>query len=178
MKVAGAVFIGIAVLIVGWFWLVPRQISTLGTSLRCGVPIANVSKSTVSDVDPALVAYCEEENQQQVVSGLVLGLIALVTGLMMLGSAERAERRRLVASGAVVPERNRSVGRRIGRYVLMSAAVFVIGVALAVALASLCCSGAANPTTSACRATRSELCPSGSTGRSAESWHWVRSLRR
>ena len=137
MRTAGAVFVAVAVLIAGYFWLVPQDVSVIGSTLSCGAPIANTSagRSSVSDVDASVLSQCEHENRSQVFTGLILGVIALVSGLVMLSTADRQETSALVASGAVIEAVHRPLWRSLLRKLSMLVALLVIGSALVAVLA-------------------------------------------
>ena len=136
VKAAGMVFVAVAVLLLAGFWLVPVEFTVLGTSVSCGTPIANTSPSHLvgSDIEKSVLAECGDRNHQRVVIGLVLGVIAIVAGLLMLRAADTSETAAIIAAGGTVAARS-SPGRwvmRIGIKVLVAfAAVIVLVVILA-----------------------------------------------
>ena len=130
------VFVAVAVLLVAGFWLVPVEFTVLGTSVSCGTPIANTSPNHLgaSDIEKSVLAECGDRNHQRVVIGLVLGVIAIVAGLLMIRAADTTETAAILAAGGTVASRS-SPGRwvvRIGIKMLVAfAAVIVLIVVLA-----------------------------------------------
>ena len=136
VKAAGMVFVAVAVLLIAGFWLVPVEFTVLGTSVSCGTPIANTSPSHLggSDTEKSVLAECGDRNHQRVVIGLVLGVIAIVAGLLMLRAADTTETAAIIGAGGTIAARS-SPGRwvvRIGIKVLVAfAAVILLIVILA-----------------------------------------------
>ena len=130
------VFVAAAVLLVAGFWLVPVEFTVLGTSVSCGTPIANTSPSHLggSETEQSVVAECGDRNHERVVIGLVMGVIAIVAGLLMLRAADTTETAAIIAAGGTIAARS-SPGRwvmRIGIKVLVAfAAVIMLIVILA-----------------------------------------------
>ena len=138
VRAAGMVFVAVAVLLVAGFWLVPVEFTILGTSVSCGTPIANTSPNHLggSDIDKSVLVECGNRNHQRVVVGLVLGVIAIVAGLLMIRAADATETAAIIAAGGTVAARS-SPGRwmmRIGVKVLVA---FAAGILLVVLLALL-----------------------------------------
>ncbi len=120
VKTAGAVFLALALLVVVGSWIIPVDTTVFGQSVSCGLPILNTD-GTVRDSTGGhvVVEGCKSGNRQRIAIGLVLGLIAAVSGYVMLRSAERET----ATASAAQPVSARSVAGGAGRFLLRLAIV-------------------------------------------------------
>lgn len=86
MRVAGWLIFVAGLIIMAVLSLMPAEVSILGTTGSCGIPVTRIGSHSSSDdsLTASLQQECIDRSGERVLAGLVIGGIAVVAGLLMV----------------------------------------------------------------------------------------------